>query len=57
MGAEHPFGSECGLVFTATRLTPRQSGILGILGPLRLRYAENIARLKYARTILAKDFT
>ncbi len=55
VGSEHPFGSECGVLFTATRLAPRQKGILGILGPMRLRYPENIARLKYARALLIKN--
>lgn len=56
VGSEHPFGHECGVLFTVTPLAPRHKGILGILGPMRLRYAENIARLKYARAILAQNF-
>ncbi len=52
LGSDNPFGKECSVLCTAIALPDDRSGILGILGPLRLDYAGNIARLKFARSLL-----
>jgi heat-inducible transcriptional repressor len=51
LGEDNPFGKDCSVLYTTIRLETNQPGILGILGPLRLDYAGNIARLKYARSL------
>lgn len=48
VGADNPFGSACGMV--VTRLGGQV--VFGVLGPLRMDYQANVARLNYARQLL-----
>lgn len=52
IGQNNPFGQDCSVLWTSIPLAESGTGILGILGPVRLNYAENIARLKFARSLL-----
>jgi heat-inducible transcriptional repressor len=52
IGQDNPFGQDCSAVCTTIELDKSEPGILGILGPFRLDYSSNIARLKLARSLL-----
>lgn len=53
LGRENPFGELTGAVMTRyTNEGHRQRTLVGILGPLRMPYDENVALLEYAKTVL-----
>lgn len=51
LGSDNPFGRECGSVLTRARIGRRQTAI-GILGPQRMDYAQNIAFIRYVKGLL-----
>lgn len=53
LGQDNPFGAECGSVLTSCNFSG-QAGIIGILGPMRMDYAENIAYVKFIKRLLEK---
>lgn len=53
LGQDNPFGQECGSVLTSCDFNG-QNGIIGILGPMRMDYAENIAYLKFIKRLLER---
>lgn len=53
IGRDNPFGEMSSVVITKCK-TGDQNGLLGILGPNRMNYQENISLLKYAQEILNK---
>ncbi|MFH0853467.1 MAG: hypothetical protein V1853_03610 [bacterium] len=55
VGEEHSFGKDCSVIFANIDLPSEQSGLLGVLGPLRQNYAANIARLKLTKKLLASN--
>lgn len=56
MGRKNPFGQECGVVLTKY-VTANDSGMLGILGPIRMPYAEHRALLQYVQDLLSNHST
>ncbi len=50
IGSANPFGQGCALIFT-TYPAAAQSNVIGILGPLRMDYEANLARLQYVRAL------
>lgn len=53
LGSDNPFGEECGSVLTACKFS-RGRGVVGILGPMRMDYGENIAYVKFIKKLLEK---
>ncbi len=47
IGDENPFGNHCGVVFVKAG-----DRIFGVLGPLRMSYEDNVARLNFIRGLL-----
>jgi heat-inducible transcriptional repressor len=54
IGKENPFGEECGVILTKYKIKNENEGMLGILGPIRQHYQNNIALLKYSQELLSK---
>lgn len=55
VGRENPFSHQCGVILVRYRIGHRSvGGLIGILGPVRQDYGENLARLKYAQRLLAE---
>lgn len=51
VGHENPFGDRCGTIVTRFK-TGEESGILGVLGSLRMNYDRNYSLISYARQML-----
>ncbi|MEW6610299.1 MAG: hypothetical protein AB1352_01555 [Patescibacteria group bacterium] len=52
LGSDNPFGNACGFVGTTYVRKPRQRGCIGILGPLRMHYPRNIARMRFIAELI-----
>lgn len=52
VGHESPFGNRCGTIVTRFN-TGEESGILGVLGSLRMNYDRNYSLISYAREMLS----
>lgn len=50
LGHDNPFSEQCGLVMTGI---PRQSSLLGVLGPIRQDYEYHIALVRFTHSLLA----
>jgi len=48
LGSENPFGDECGSVLTLAD----DGVVIGMLGPMRMDYGQNIAFLKHIKSLL-----
>lgn len=53
LGSDNPFGQECGSVLTRCSFDSGR-GVIGILGPMRMDYGENIAYVKFIKKLLEK---
>lgn len=51
VGSKNPFGKFCSTVLTKFKLK-RQQGLLGILGPIRMDYQNNLALIKYSQELI-----
>jgi len=51
LGSDNPFGDECGSVLATAKINSGM-GVVGILGPMRMDYAKNIAFVKYIKKLL-----
>lgn len=51
VGSENPFGKSCGIVLTGTAVKHRP-GMLGILGPVRMDYAQAKSLIQYSKQII-----
>lgn len=51
LGKDNPFGNECGFVGTPHSFGGRK-GCIGILGPMRMDYPQNIARIKFIEELI-----
>lgn len=51
LGSENPFGDECGSI-VATFEFNNQRAMIGILGPMRMDYGNNIAFVKFIKKLL-----
>lgn len=52
VGHDNPFGERCGTIVTRFN-TGDETGILGVLGSLRMNYDRNYSLISYARKMLA----
>lgn len=52
LGDTNPFGEDCALVVTSYS-AENSARIIGLLGPVRMDYDANIARLRYVKKLLA----
>lgn len=48
IGSQNPFGQQCGVVLSAWQIS-NQTGIMGILGPMRMDYEKNLGLLNFIR--------
>jgi heat-inducible transcriptional repressor len=53
LGSENPFGDFCGSVLTKYRSSDKV-GLFGILGPIRMDYAKNLALAKFVNSKISK---
>ncbi len=55
LGRDNPFGEDTGVVVTRCSLLPsRHDHIMGILGPVRMSYDNNLALLQFTKELLAE---
>jgi heat-inducible transcriptional repressor len=52
IGNGNPFGDDCGAVITKYGSLGTNSGILGIIGPMRMDYGNNLNLIRYAQKLL-----
>lgn len=52
IGNGNPFGDDCGAVVTKYNSSGVDSGFLGIIGPMRMDYSNNLNLIKYAQKLL-----
>jgi heat-inducible transcriptional repressor len=55
IGQENPLARDCSIIIAKYRLSRSISGIIGILGPIRMDYESNLSLVKYAQKLLAKE--
>ncbi len=51
IGANNPFGQDCSLVISRYK-NKKDSGLLGILGPTRMDYQNNVSLIKYSQELI-----
>ncbi len=54
VGSENPFGRECGSIMISYSFGDKGKGLLGILGPMRMDYDNNVALIKYTQELFNK---
>ena len=54
IGSENPFGASMSVIIVKYELSNRKDGLLGLIGPLRMDYARNIALIQQAREIIER---
>lgn len=54
LGSENPFGKSCGIVLTSARVMDRPV-MLGILGPLRMDYAQAKSLIHYSQQLIQQQ--
>ena len=52
IGSENPFGTACGTILLRVRVAPRTSGLLGLVGPMRMDYERNVAIMSSLKNVL-----
>ncbi|MFH1712346.1 MAG: hypothetical protein ABH846_03890, partial [Patescibacteria group bacterium] len=55
IGGENPFGNQMATIMLKYRLPNGFSGLLGLVGPLRMDYSRNIKLLNQAKTLLDEE--
>ena len=55
IGEKHSFGRHCSVIAARYEMNNVGAGIFGLLGPTRMDYDLNVARIKYVRDELFKD--
>lgn len=56
IGRENPLGAELASVVVRVRLPNGEIGMLGLMGPLRMRYGRNIGLLQEVKKLLDRNF-
>lgn len=56
IGRENPLGAELASVVIRVRLPNGEIGMLGLMGPLRMRYGRNIGLLQEVKKLLDRSF-
>ncbi len=54
VGQKNPFGTGCSTILILYKLSKKEKGLLGILGPMRMDYNSNISLLRYTRELINK---
>lgn len=54
IGKKNPFSENCGAVVSRYRGKNKKTGLVAVLGPIRMDYGRNIALIKYAKELLNK---
>ncbi len=54
IGKKNPFGDFCGAVLSRFKIGPKQEGLIGILGPIRMDYQRNFTFVKTVRELINK---
>ncbi len=54
LGSDSPFGNFCGSVLVKYK-TDNKDGLFGILGPIRMDYAKNLALVKFVNMMLIRE--
>ena len=54
VGKDNPFSNSCGTLLARYHFPASQTGVLGILGPLRQDYREHMAIMSYTQSLLQK---
>jgi len=54
LGSENPFGSNCGVILVRCAVANGGDGVFGILGPTRMDYRTNIARVERVRNCVSQ---
>jgi heat-inducible transcriptional repressor len=52
VGQRNPFGRNCAVLLTRCQYDRRADGIMGILGPIRMAYGEQMGLLRYVQGLL-----
>lgn len=52
LGEKNPFGAHCGVVIAGFGKTKSISGVMGVLGPVRMNYPKNRMLVEYVRNVL-----
>ncbi len=55
IGEDNPFAEDCGLIVSEYRSSRVSSGLLGIIGPMRMNYETNLSLVEYAKQLLARE--
>lgn len=56
IGSENPLGAELASIVVRVRLPNGEIGMLGLMGPLRMRYGRNIGLLQEVKKLLDRTF-
>ncbi len=51
VGSENPFGKECSSIMVSYQADKGSHGVLGILGPMRMNYNNNLGLIEYTKNI------
>lgn len=52
VGRENPFGGACTTILIRVRRAPRTTGVVGLVGPMRMDYDRNVAIIREMRTLI-----
>ncbi|MFA6098727.1 MAG: hypothetical protein WCV50_03050 [Patescibacteria group bacterium] len=53
IGEENPFGKDCSSIVTSYCLEGEETGVIGVLGPMRMNYEDNQAMMKYIKKLFS----
>ncbi len=56
IGSQNPFGNQMATILVKYQLGNKQEGIVGLVGPLRMNYARNIALVEEARELMEQMY-
>jgi transcriptional regulator of heat shock response len=54
VGQRNPFGRHCGVLLTRCQYGRKVGGVMGILGPIRMAYGEQMGLLRYVQGLLKR---
>ncbi len=54
IGSQNPFGSDMTAILIRYRMRDDQEGVLGLVGPLRMNYAKNIALVEQVKELITQ---
>lgn len=54
VGSDNPFGKGCSVIVTRYEHEELGSGLFGILGPMRMNYDANVARIRFVNDMISR---